>query len=171
MEVTPEVMRSRVSQQLAKKDLSLAKSKLLEKTIYNYVIQEARSRGIVRSWENIKFLTLYKHRLRTVLTNMQEPTMQKIIRADKVDWRKLSTMTVGNMAPGRWEKLILEKREREENMYAPKTGNTDMFVCSKCQRQGKKATNCSYYQLQTRSADEPMTTYVSCLECGQRWKC
>ena len=45
-------------------------------------------------------------------------------------------------------------------------GNTDMFTCYKC-----KSTNCSYYQLQTRSADEPMTTYVTCLECGQRWKC
>jgi DNA-directed RNA polymerase subunit M/transcription elongation factor TFIIS len=171
MEVTPEVMRSRVSQQLAKKDLSLAKSKLLEKTIYNYAVREAMLLGIVRSWENAKFLTLYKNRLRAVEMNMQEPIMQATLKAKKVDWQKLSTMTVGSMAPVRWERLILEKKEREENMYAPKVGNTDMFVCSKCKRQGKKATNCSYYQLQTRSADEPMTTYVSCLECGQRWKC
>ena len=27
-----------------------------------------------------------------------------------------------------------------------------------------------YIQLQTRSADEPMTTFVLCLECGNRWK-
>lgn len=25
-------------------------------------------------------------------------------------------------------------------------------------------------QLQTRSADEPMTTFVLCNECGNRWK-
>jgi transcription elongation factor S-II len=36
--------------------------------------------------------------------------------------------------------------------------------CGKC---GKK--NCTYNQLQTRSADEPMTTFVMCNECGNRY--
>eukprot|EP00866_Antonospora_locustae_P000272 jgi/Antlo1/272/27 len=39
-----------------------------------------------------------------------------------------------------------------------------MFECSRC-----KQRKCSYYQMQTRSADEPMTTYVQCV-CGHRWK-
>lgn len=39
-----------------------------------------------------------------------------------------------------------------------------MFECSKC-----KQRKCSYFQMQTRSADEPMTTYVRCV-CGHRWK-
>jgi hypothetical protein len=26
-------------------------------------------------------------------------------------------------------------------------------------------------QMQTRSADEPMTTFVSCVACGNKWKC
>jgi len=42
---------------------------------------------------------------------------------------------------------------------------TDLLKCSKC---GKR--NCTYNQLQTRSADEPMTTFVLCNECGNRWK-
>jgi len=42
---------------------------------------------------------------------------------------------------------------------------TGMFRCGKC-----KKNNCTYFQMQTRSADEPMTTFVSCLECGKRWK-
>ena len=41
-----------------------------------------------------------------------------------------------------------------------------MERCSRC----KKKTNCDYYQLQTRSADEPMTTFVTCLECNKQWK-
>jgi DNA-directed RNA polymerase subunit M/transcription elongation factor TFIIS len=41
---------------------------------------------------------------------------------------------------------------------------TDQFVCGKC-----KSRKCSYYQLQTRSADEPMTTFVTCTNCNNRW--
>jgi len=43
--------------------------------------------------------------------------------------------------------------------------NTDLLKCGKC-----KKRNCSYNQVQTRSADEPMTTFVYCNECGNRWK-
>eukprot|EP00831_Metopus_contortus_P030132 TRINITY_DN24760_c0_g1_i1.p1 TRINITY_DN24760_c0_g1~~TRINITY_DN24760_c0_g1_i1.p1 ORF type:complete len:106 (+),score=21.39 TRINITY_DN24760_c0_g1_i1:212-529(+) len=40
-----------------------------------------------------------------------------------------------------------------------------MIQCFKC-----KQYKTTYYQLQTRGADEPMTTFVSCTECGNSWK-
>ncbi len=42
---------------------------------------------------------------------------------------------------------------------------SDLFKCGKC---GQK--RCTYTQLQTRSSDEPMTTFVFCMDCGNRWK-
>ncbi|CAL9734160.1 transcription elongation factor S-II [Monosporozyma servazzii] len=42
---------------------------------------------------------------------------------------------------------------------------TDRFQCGKC-----KERKVSYYQLQTRSADEPLTTFCTCEACGNRWK-
>mmetsp|Transcript_50376 Transcript_50376/g.109519 ORF Transcript_50376/g.109519 Transcript_50376/m.109519 type:complete len:85 (+) Transcript_50376:802-1056(+) len=42
---------------------------------------------------------------------------------------------------------------------------TDTFECSKC-----KQRKCSFFQKQTRSADEPMTTFVTCLNCRARWR-
>ncbi len=39
------------------------------------------------------------------------------------------------------------------------------FRCSKCG--GEKTT---HYQMQTRSADEPMTVFITCLKCGKRWR-
>jgi transcription elongation factor S-II len=43
--------------------------------------------------------------------------------------------------------------------------NGGQFVCKKCK--GDKTTS---YSLQTRSADEPMTVFVCCLTCGNRWR-
>lgn len=40
------------------------------------------------------------------------------------------------------------------------------FTCRKCK--GSKTT---HYALQTRSSDEPMTVFVTCLTCGNRWRC
>jgi DNA-directed RNA polymerase subunit M/transcription elongation factor TFIIS len=40
------------------------------------------------------------------------------------------------------------------------------FVCinKKC-----RMKECIFFQLQTRSADEPMTTFIICTKCGKRW--
>ena len=43
---------------------------------------------------------------------------------------------------------------------------TDQFQCGRC-----KKKRCVYFQKQTRSADEPMTTFVQCKECGKMWRC
>ena len=68
--------------------------------------------------------------------------------------------------PEKWKTLIENKKIRDENKYIPKIeASTDDFTCGKC-----KSTKCTYYQLQTRSADEPMTTFVTCLDCGNRFK-
>ncbi|XP_028759112.1 transcription elongation factor TFIIS-like [Neltuma alba] len=42
---------------------------------------------------------------------------------------------------------------------------TDQFKCGKC---GKRES--IFHQMQTRSADEPMTTYVTCVSCNHHWK-
>lgn len=39
------------------------------------------------------------------------------------------------------------------------------FTCRRC-----KGTKTTHYALQTRSADEPMTIFVTCLTCGKRWR-
>lgn len=43
---------------------------------------------------------------------------------------------------------------------------TNIYKCSKC-----KNNKCCYSEVQTRSADEPMTIMVTCLTCQHKWKC
>lgn len=65
--------------------------------------------------------------------------------------------------PDSWKKII-KKRENIENKKR-NMATTDIYKCKNC-------GNCKTrsWELQTRSADEPSTTFVECLICGKRWK-
>jgi DNA-directed RNA polymerase subunit M/transcription elongation factor TFIIS len=76
-------------------------------------------------------------------------------------------MTHQEMQPEKWDALIQAKIKKDKSKYdTQQEAMTDTFKCRKCY-----SNKCSYYQMQTRSADEPMTTFVTCLECANRWKC
>ncbi|EPS59638.1 hypothetical protein M569_15167 [Genlisea aurea] len=62
------------------------------------------------------------------------------------------------------EKIKQKALFNSERAAAPKA-STSEFTCGRC-----KKKECTYYQMQTRSADEPMTTYVTCVNCGNHWK-
>jgi DNA-directed RNA polymerase subunit M/transcription elongation factor TFIIS len=69
---------------------------------------------------------------------------------------------------GNYAKTLMKRREREAAIEKTKAQEQDYegaFKCGKC-----KSKKTDYYQMQTRSADEPMTTYVTCKNCGHRWK-
>jgi DNA-directed RNA polymerase subunit M/transcription elongation factor TFIIS len=64
---------------------------------------------------------------------------------------------------------MLKSREKDMAMEMARTREEDysgLFKCGKC-----KSVKTTYYQMQTRSADEPMTTFVTCKNCRNRWKC
>ena len=44
-------------------------------------------------------------------------------------------------------------------------GVPGIYRCGKC-----KCNKTTYYQAQIRRADEPMTTFITCLECNHQWK-
>lgn len=139
----------------------------LERGIYNYCIAEADKRNIVKKWDNVYFTQVYIDRLRTIYTNIKDPQLKAVILAKKVKAHEVAYMSHQEMNPAKWDKLLTDKKIRDENRYITKLeASTDNFTCRKC-----KSKECSYYQLQTRSADEPMTTFVTCIPCGNRWKC
>ena len=70
------------------------------------------------------------------------------------------------MAPERWNTLIEAKRKRDQNNYNEADVEEGEFKCGKC-----GSRKCKWYQMQTRAADEPMTTFVTCTSCQRKWKC
>jgi transcription elongation factor S-II len=138
----------------------------LEKGIYNYAIQESNFKKIVKKWENPAFSQLYLDRLKTVYVNLKNPALLKALQKGEIAPQSLAFMTHQEFAPDKWKTLIDQKMKRDIAKYDKKIeASTDMFTCKKCH-----SKKCTYYELQTRSADEPATIFVTCLDCGKHWK-
>lgn len=138
------------------KDLLLDKSISIESIIYkkfNETVDNA-----------------YKQKMRSLFLNLKGTniSLRKDVVSGNLTPEVFCDMTPEQMASD--ERKAENKKLEEEGIFAAMAAvsakaSTDMFRCSKC---GKKET--TYYQMQTRSADEPMTTFITCVNCGKKWK-
>ena len=137
----------------------------LEKGIFNYALKEADQRKIVKKWDNKFFVQIYINHLRSILNNLNDKWIEEI-NGGSVQPHKIAFMTHQELNHDRWAEMIDVKSKRDQNKFETNiAASTDTFTCRKC-----KGNQCTYYQMQTRSADEPMTCYINCLTCGNRWK-
>ena len=138
----------------------------MEKAIYNYAIKEANQRKIVKKWDNPLFVQLYADRLRSIYINLKIPELLEQIKSRELAPQTVVFMTHQEFKPDHWRELIANKIKRDASRYTNNIeASTDMFTCKKC-----RSKRCTYYELQTRSADEPATIFVTCLDCGKNWK-
>ncbi|XP_052435097.1 transcription elongation factor A protein 3 isoform X1 [Carassius gibelio] len=113
----------------------------------------------------------YKNRVRSRISNLKDPknpNLRKNVLAGAIDLSRIAIMTAEEMASDELKQLrnvLTQEAIREHQMAKTGGTTTDLLQCGKC-----KKKNCTYNQVQTRSADEPMTTFVLCNECGNRWK-
>ncbi|GAA5846879.1 hypothetical protein JCM9279_004479 [Rhodotorula babjevae] len=113
----------------------------------------------------------YRNRMRSFYLNLKaanNPSLREDVVSGEISIVALYDMDPKDMASD--ERKAENRKLVAENLFkaqaaAPQQAETDAFQCGKC-----KQRRCMYYQMQTRSADEPMTTFVTCLSCNNRWK-
>lgn len=113
----------------------------------------------------------YKNQVRSRVFNLKDkknPELRMNVLCGILSAEKLAKMTSEEMANSEIKKqreAFIKEGINEAQLAQVEGTKTDMLKCGKCRK-----NNCTYNQIQTRSADEPMTTFVLCNECGNRWK-
>lgn len=113
----------------------------------------------------------YKNRIRSRVSNLKDPknpTLRTNFVSGAIGANVLAKMTPEEMASDEMKKIrekFVKEAINDAQLATAEGTKTDLLKCGKC-----KKRNCTYNQMQTRSADEPMTTFVLCNHCGNRWK-
>jgi DNA-directed RNA polymerase subunit M/transcription elongation factor TFIIS len=135
----------------------------LEEEILKSVVDYSKMNGIDVDWNNRVFWNTYRSKAVTVYRNID---LWKDRLLEGFDIRTFVRMSAQDVCPERWRDTYEKTAEKDKKLYSKSMTASILMFCSRC----KKKTGCEYYQLQTRSADEPMTTFVTCLDCDKKWK-
>ncbi|KAG1734924.1 transcription factor S-II, central domain-containing protein [Suillus paluster] len=113
----------------------------------------------------------YKGKIRSLFVNLKDkgnPGLRESVVSGELLAEKFSKMSSEEMSSE--ERRAADRKIKEENFFkslgaGEQEAETEGFQCGRC-----KQRKCRYRQAQTRSADEPMTTFVTCVNCGNKWK-
>ncbi|CAF0893100.1 unnamed protein product [Rotaria sordida] len=113
----------------------------------------------------------YRNRVRSRISNLKDvknPNLRINVLLGIITPERFAVLTAEEMASDalKQERSKLTDMAINECQLAVDEGTgTDLIQCKKC-----KQNNCAYTEVQTRSADEPMTLFILCKSCGYRWK-
>ena len=163
----PDAFRSNIRKKLSSfLQENMTHASNLEKGIYNWALKEAATRKVVKKWDNQFFIQIYLDHLRSIFVNLRNDKLTQMVISGDIKAHELAFMSHHEMLPEKWDELIKAKSIRDKSKFEQNIeAMTDTFTCRKC-----KSKKCSYYQQQVRSSDEPMTIFVQCLQCFNRWK-
>lgn len=129
----------------------------IEKSIYNASIDACTKHKIPANWEYPVYQQIYTSIFLRVKQYLLMDSIKQDILSQTLLAKDVGYLTGKDLEPEKWnlEHLLQQDEVTEDGV----------FQCGKC---GSKKT--TYYSLQTRSADEPMTNFITCCNCKNRWK-
>lgn len=141
-----------------------------EDGLYKYTIEIAERLTLPKQFSNRKFRDIYFNKQRSLYTNLitssyvNNPSLKKRMKKE-IKPGTLAYMEPQELYPENWKQLLDEKARRDKMQFeARKEMATDMFQCGRC-----KKWETTYYELQTKSGDESMTCFITCVNCNKKW--
>jgi len=142
-----------------------------ERLLWNATLDACDRKKLRKSWQTIGFKDMYMSMCRTMIGNLSPISyihntgLWQMVESGEITLESLVKKNSYELFPDTWQTFIDQQAKREQiQLEGDKTRATDRFQCKRC---GKRET--TYYELQTRSADEPMTIFINCIACGKRW--
>lgn len=152
--------------------LKMIEIKDLEIGIFNWCIDFANKKQVTKNWDNEQFKQIYINKCVSILSNLDKTTYLKNnslnnrIKNKEFLPHNVPYLSLYEIYPDKWSNIIGDIHKKEEAAKNNKNiSTTDQFKCGKC-----KKRECTYYELQIRSADESATLFITCLNCGAHWK-
>jgi len=154
------IERAKYTIELSKILLNIYKAEQLEKGIFEFALVHTFLNNL-----NEKFvISVYLDKFYDIRDNINDnikinnKTLKPAILSGHIRPELVPFLSPQQMHPERWAELLNIKKYREdkENNIA----TTDLYKCRKCGERKAKIT-----QLQIRCADEPTSTFVTCLVC------
>lgn len=139
----------------------------LEILTWNRNVQRAEKDLVPRFWTHPVFRTRYTSRALSLAFNIRRvPGMRERLLSGELHPKAFVEMTCYEMYPELWTPVFERIATKQLRRMAPvPTSHETPYACGKCR--GKRI---AMTQLQTRSADEPMTCFFFCQDCGKSWK-
>jgi len=141
----------------------------IEEGIYQYALDKAMDYQIDIDFTDIHFRRTYANKLASIMINLQRDSyvgnmrFRERVMNEEIDPTVVAKMRPHEICPERWQDVIQMTTKLAE--LSEQTGRTtDSYTCARCHR-----NKCSYFDMQSRSMDEPMTRYFRCVHCGHQW--
>jgi len=143
----------------------------LEGIIYKKTCEVATSEEIRMSWNLQAFRDVYMAVARRIIGNLnpnsyiKNKNLWERFHTKELTLEEIAKQNYYELCPENWQEMVDRQAKREKiQLEGDFSRATDKWMCNGC-----KKRKCTYYELQTRSADEPMTIFIHCLNCGKRW--
>lgn len=156
--------------------LSQLEAQDLEIGVFNASIDYASGQKIPVSWASDTFKEVYLAKSRSMLANLMpgnyvgNTTLSKRLADREFLPHDLPFMARESLFEDLWRPLMQKEAIRSREAYEfHQAAMTDLIKCNTCAKK-KWKSKITYYHMQTRSSDEPMSTFVTCLTCRSKWK-
>jgi DNA-directed RNA polymerase subunit M/transcription elongation factor TFIIS len=128
------------------------------------MIHEPENDENLREIYTNKFFQIYSNLLPDMC--VKNDYLLKALLLKKINIYNICTMTPNELFPKAWVDIFDKKKEIDKIKYSIKEEvTTDEYTCRRC-----KHNKCTYYQEQTRSGDESITTFITCINCQNNWR-